>query len=94
MDMAEQVIELQDAYRALVGADRSAALSAFGAAFLKRYTDHKHQRGWLDFDDLIGKARALLSDKGVAAWVLYRICLLYTSPRPRDRQKSRRPSSA
>ncbi|MEO9898528.1 MAG: double-strand break repair helicase AddA [Paracoccaceae bacterium] len=73
MDVAEQVIELQDAYRALVGADRSAALSAFGAAFLKRYTEHKHQRGWLDFDDLIGKARALLSDKGVAAWVLYRI---------------------
>ena len=27
-------------------------------------------------------------------WVLDRICLLYTSPSPRDRQKSRMPSSA
>ena len=26
--------------------------------------------------------------------VLYKICLLYTSPSPRDRQKSRMPSSA
>ena len=26
--------------------------------------------------------------------VLYRTCLLYTSPSPRDRQKSRMPSSA
>ena len=30
----------------------------------------------------------------VAAAVIYVICLLYTSPSPRDRQKSRMPSSA
>ena len=29
-----------------------------------------------------------------AAYTLYRTCLLYTSPSPRDRQKSRMPSSA
>ena len=28
------------------------------------------------------------------AWALYGTCLLYTSPSPRDRQKSRMPSSA
>ena len=29
-----------------------------------------------------------------AEWVKRKICLLYTSPSPRDRQKSRMPSSA
>ena len=28
------------------------------------------------------------------AWIAYKDCLLYTSPSPRDRQKSRMPSSA
>ena len=32
--------------------------------------------------------------KGAAATALYGACLLYTSPSPRDRQKSRMPSSA
>ena len=36
-------------------------------------------------------ARALLRD---APWLLLDDCLLYTSPSPRDRQKSRMPSSA
>ena len=30
----------------------------------------------------------------VAIVVLFQVCLLYTSPSPRDRQKSRMPSSA
>ena len=30
-------------------------------------------RGWLDFDDLILKARNLLIDPSIAAWVLYRL---------------------
>ena len=31
---------------------------------------------------------------GIGGAVILRICLLYTSPSPRDRQKSRMPSSA
>ncbi|MEM7521997.1 MAG: UvrD-helicase domain-containing protein, partial [Pseudomonadota bacterium] len=57
----------------LIAAERSAVLHAFGCAFLKRYENAKKARGWLDFDDLITKARALLIDKEVATWVLYRI---------------------
>ena len=30
----------------------------------------------------------------VGIWLLLNVCLLYTSPSPRDRQKSRMPSSA
>ena len=47
--------------------------------------------------DYIGNQSSMLSKQ---AWVvldksgLYEICLLYTSPSPRDRQKSRMPSSA
>ncbi|MEM7520540.1 MAG: double-strand break repair helicase AddA, partial [Pseudomonadota bacterium] len=57
----------------LIASERSVALHAFAAAFLERYETAKNTRGWLDFDDLITKARALLIDKEVAAWVLYRI---------------------
>ena len=34
------------------------------------------------------------SDKGKVGVRTHKICLLYTSPSPRDRQKSRMPSSA
>ena len=38
--------------------------------------------------------QALLDPTGTEAGTLYHACLLYTSPSPRDRQKSRMPSSA
>src|SRR5665213_3613675 len=39
-------------------------------------------------------AATLASDKYFASRILESACLLYTSPSPRDRQKSRMPSSA
>ena len=58
---------------ALAAARKTHALHAFAAPFLARFEAQKSIRGWLDFDDLILKARALLSDSRVAAWVLFRI---------------------
>ncbi|TMV07217.1 double-strand break repair helicase AddA [Ruegeria sediminis] len=58
---------------ALVAAQKSLALHRFAAAFLPEYERRKQLRGWLDFDDLILKARQLLSDPAVAEWVLYRL---------------------
>ncbi|MFK7762450.1 MAG: UvrD-helicase domain-containing protein, partial [Roseobacter sp.] len=58
---------------ALLAAQKTAALHQFAARFLPRYAAAKTLRGWLDFDDLIDRARALLSDEKVAAWVLFRI---------------------
>ena len=48
--------------------------------------------GWLHSGDL-----AMVDDKGyykITGRIKDMICLLYTSPSPRDRQKSRMPSSA
>ena len=58
---------------ALIAARKTHALHQFAARFLPRYEEAKTLRGWLDFDDLIDRARALLSDEKVAAWVLWRI---------------------
>ncbi|MEJ5217934.1 double-strand break repair helicase AddA [Cognatishimia sp. D5M38] len=58
---------------ALANARRSMALWRFGHAFVERYENQKQQLGWLDFDDLILRARDLLNDPAVAAWVLYRL---------------------
>lgn len=63
----------REARVSLVAARRSAVLSMFGRRFLELYESHKQQRGWLDFDDLILRARNLLNDPAVAEWVLYRL---------------------
>jgi len=52
---------------------RAEALYDFAGLFLPLYDDHKLARGQLDFDDLIRKTRDLLSDPGVAAWVLFKL---------------------
>ena len=44
-------------------------------------------------DENIGTSRVNLTQRYVES-VKYNGCLLYTSPSPRDRQKSRMPSSA
>ncbi len=58
---------------ALLAAERAAVLHAFAAVFLPEYSARKLARGALDFDDLIGKAKALLTDQSVAQWVLFRL---------------------
>jgi len=57
----------------LQAARRTATLHRFAAVFLPIYAARKAARGWLDFDDLITRARALLSDGPTAAWVLFRL---------------------
>ena len=57
----------------LFAARKTAALHRFATAFLPLYENAKSARGWLDFDDLIARAKGLLTDRSVAAWVLYRL---------------------
>jgi len=58
---------------ALVAAEKTEALHAYAALFLPLYAARKAARGWLDFDDLISRARGLLTNPAVAQWVLYRL---------------------
>ncbi|THD76833.1 double-strand break repair helicase AddA [Thalassobius vesicularis] len=58
---------------ALAAARKTAVLHDFAGLFLPTYERKKQERGWLDFDDLILRARDLLTDPTVAAWVLYRL---------------------
>ncbi|WP_293575030.1 double-strand break repair helicase AddA [Phaeobacter sp.] len=77
MDQLEPLMLRVEAARAqrlaLAAVHKSDILHRFAAVFLPEYERRKQQRGWLDFDDLILKARQLLNDPAVAAWVLYRL---------------------
>ena len=58
---------------ALQAAQKTALLHRFAAAFLPMYEAAKAARGYLDFDDLITRAKLLLTNSDVAAWVLFRL---------------------
>ena len=58
---------------ALEAAQKTAALHRFANVFLPLYAQAKSARGLLDFDDLITRTIALLTDHSVAAWVLFRL---------------------
>ena len=51
----------------------SGALLQIGAHVLERYRLTKAQRNWIDYDDLIQKARQLLERPDFAAWVLFKL---------------------
>ncbi|EKE44688.1 double-strand break repair helicase AddA [Oceaniovalibus guishaninsula JLT2003] len=72
-DLMLAVQDARDLRLGLLALDRTLALHRFAAAFLPVYERGKAARGWLDFDDLILKARDLLTDPQVAAWVLFRL---------------------
>ena len=71
--LMERVAEARPLRIALEFTRRSASLLRFGRAFSRRYQARKAQAGWLDFDDLITRAGALLSDAAMAQWVLFRL---------------------
>ncbi|MFZ3580679.1 double-strand break repair helicase AddA [Loktanella sp. DJP18] len=71
--LMETVAALREDRQALMAFDRSVALHRFAHVFVHAYARKKTALGVLDFDDLIGKARDLLTDKAVAAWVLFRL---------------------
>ena len=58
---------------ARLAVQKTLALHRFAAAFLPLYEQAKAARGVLDFDDLITRSSALLTNPDVAAWVLFRL---------------------
>jgi len=75
-DLDALMVRVEEARHQRLGlsaAERSRALHDFARAFLSRYEMRKQQHAWLDFDDMILKTRDLLTDPGVAQWVLFRL---------------------
>ncbi|WP_108483773.1 double-strand break repair helicase AddA [Oceaniglobus ichthyenteri] len=72
-DLMERVADARETRLALMAAEKSIALHQFAQTFLPLYEHRKLARGWLDFDDLILKARGLMTNPALAAWVLYRL---------------------
>ena len=55
---------------------------------------HFREPGSTDTEDLHSGSRAAIAGGITSVFEMPNTCLLYTSPSPRDRQKSRMPSSA
>lgn len=72
-DLMDRIADARSIRLSLQAAKKTAALHDFAAVFLPRYEAQKLRRGWLDFDDLILKTRALLTEPSVAEWVLFRL---------------------
>ena len=72
--IAEQVrvCALLERWRAVICRDRSVALLSIAYGILRRYQSEKERRGLVDYDDLIDKTLALLSNVD-AAWVHYKL---------------------
>ncbi|WP_297770458.1 double-strand break repair helicase AddA [uncultured Roseovarius sp.] len=68
-----RVEDARAARMALMAMQKTRALHDFAQLFLPAYERAKQLRGLLDFDDLILRARDLLTEPAVAAWVLYRL---------------------
>ena len=69
-------VRVEDANRvriALQAARKTLVLHRFASVFLPLYEAEKAAHGWLDFDDLIARAKGLLTNQSVAQWVLYRL---------------------
>lgn len=71
--LAERVRTARELEFGLYSVDRALALHRFAQVLLPQLTRRKAEGGWLDFDDLIERAGALLSDPSVAQWVLFRL---------------------
>ena len=72
-DFMERVARAREAELALDAARKTRALHRFARPYVAAYEARKQARGWLDFDDLILRAGALLNDPTLATWVLYRL---------------------
>jgi len=72
---AARLLDVLERRRTAVTAHATAALLHLGGAILEKYGRAKALKVQFDYDDLIYKARDLLSDQGegLAAWVLFKL---------------------
>lgn len=68
-----RVEDIRPLHLGLLAFEKTLALYNFGRVFVPAYEARKLAMGALDFDDLIRKTKALLTDRDVAQWVLFRL---------------------
>jgi len=71
--LTDWALRARDRLMAVEAVERTTDLHRFGQPLLNRYRDAKAAKGVLDFDDLIERARALLTGDGQRAWVLFKL---------------------
>ncbi|MEQ8246609.1 MAG: double-strand break repair helicase AddA [Alphaproteobacteria bacterium] len=70
---AERIVAVSERRRAVNVAFGTAALLELGDAILTRYQEAKRARNALDYDDLILRARALLTQSAITPWILFKL---------------------
>jgi ATP-dependent helicase/nuclease subunit A len=60
-------------FNAIAARERTADLHAFAGGLLPRYRAAKAADGTVDFNDLVSRARILLRESNMRAWVLYKL---------------------
>jgi len=70
---AERILAVSARCKAVNVAIGTAALLELGDAILERYQEAKRARNALDYDDLILRARALLTQSAITPWVLFKL---------------------
>ena len=72
-DLMRRIEAAREVRLAIEARARTRALYRFAVPFLRRYEAAKLARGTLDFTDFIERTRALLADRDVAQWVLFKL---------------------
>lgn len=71
--LADRVAEARPLGLALAATEGARAALAFARLWVPALARAKAAQGWLAFDDLVARARALLADPAVAQWVLWKL---------------------
>ena len=69
----DRFAELRGELNAMRAAEASTALARLASGVMQHYTDAKHARAAMDFDDLIVRTANLLSNADAAGWVLHKL---------------------
>jgi ATP-dependent helicase/nuclease subunit A len=72
-ECGEAIRALLDLRRQVAFARLAAQALTAGRAYARAYAQAKRQAGAVDFDDLIGRASALLTAPGMADWIRYKL---------------------
>ena len=72
-EIADAVALVEERFALLDLAQLLTAALELGRAFALKWIEAKRREGLLDFDDLIRRAAALLSQKDTAAWIRYKL---------------------